>query len=155
MAFYDALETNDSAVQVLGDETLRAIARELVDTVRNNVTIDWTLRENVRARLRAMVKRILRKNGYPPEETAALIQCLEDETLLRLFLTGLIGQTGPLSAETSTCVRSGFANFDLRSVMLATPAESNEAAAMAVSMAGFLLTLSCLSEEEWQAVGPT
>ena len=91
----------------------------------------------------------------PPEETAALIQCLEDETLLRLFLTGLIGQTGPLSAETSTCVRSGFANFDLRSVMLATPAESNEAAAMAGSMAGFLLTLSCLSEEEWQAVGPT
>ena len=67
VAFYDALETNDSAVQVLGDETLRAIARELVDTVRNNVTIDWTLRENVRAKLRAMVKRILRKHGYPPE----------------------------------------------------------------------------------------
>ena len=91
----------------------------------------------------------------PPEETAALIQCLEDETLLRLFLTGLIGQTGPLSAETSTCVRSGFANFDLRSVMLATPAESDEEAAMAGSMAGFLLTLSCLTEEEWQAVGPS
>ncbi len=50
LAFYDALETNDSAVQVLGDETLRAIARELVETVRSNVTIDWTLRENVRAR---------------------------------------------------------------------------------------------------------
>ena len=63
LAFYDALGTNDSAVQVLGDETLRAIARELVDTVRNNVTIDWTLRENVRAKLRAMVKRILRKHG--------------------------------------------------------------------------------------------
>ena len=68
LAFYDALETNDSAVQVLGDETLRAIARELVDTVRNNVTIDWTLRENVRAKLRAMVKRILRKHGYPPDK---------------------------------------------------------------------------------------
>ena len=68
LAFYDALETNDSAVQVLGDETLRAIARELVDTVRSNVTIDWTLRENVRARLRAMVKRILRKHGYPPDK---------------------------------------------------------------------------------------
>ena len=49
LAFYDALETNDSAVKVLGDETLRGIARELVETVRNNVTIDWTLRENVRA----------------------------------------------------------------------------------------------------------
>ena len=68
LAFYDALETNDSAVQVLGDETLRAISRELVDTVRSNVTIDWTLRENVRARLRAMVKRILRKHGYPPDK---------------------------------------------------------------------------------------
>ena len=68
LAFYDALETNDSAVQVLGDETFRAIARELVDTVRNNVTIDWTLRGNVRAKLRAMVKRILRKHGYPPDK---------------------------------------------------------------------------------------
>ena len=68
VAFYDALETNDSAVQVLGDETLRGIARELVETVRNNVTIDWTLRENVRAHLRVLVKRILRKHGYPPDK---------------------------------------------------------------------------------------
>ena len=68
VAFYDALETNDSAVQVLGDETLRDIARELVDTVRRNVTIDWTLRENVRANLRRLVKRILRKHGYPPDK---------------------------------------------------------------------------------------
>ena len=59
LAFYDALETNDSAVQVLGDETLRAIARELVETVRNNVTIDWTMRDDVRAKMRVMVKRIL------------------------------------------------------------------------------------------------
>src|SRR5690606_35972778 len=62
LAFYDALETNDSAVKVLGDETLRQIARELVNTVRNNVTIDWTLREDVRARLRVMVRRVLRKH---------------------------------------------------------------------------------------------
>jgi len=68
VAFYDALETNDSAVQVLGDETLRGIARELVATVRANVTIDWTVRENVRARLRVIVKRILRKHGYPPDK---------------------------------------------------------------------------------------
>ncbi len=68
VAFYDALETNDSAVQVLGDETLRDIARELVQTVRDNVTIDWTLRENVRANLRRLVKRILRKHGYPPDK---------------------------------------------------------------------------------------
>ena len=68
LAFYDALETNDSAVKVLGDETLRDIARELVEIVRSNVTIDWTLRENVRAKLRVLVKRILRKNGYPPDK---------------------------------------------------------------------------------------
>ena len=68
LAFYDALETNDSAVQVLGDDTLRDIARELVETVRGNVTIDWTLRENVRANLRRLVKRILRKHGYPPDK---------------------------------------------------------------------------------------
>ena len=67
LAFYDALETNDSAVQVLGDETLRAIARELVETVRRNVTIDWTSRESVRANLRRLVRRILRKHGYPPD----------------------------------------------------------------------------------------
>jgi type I restriction enzyme R subunit len=68
LAFYDALETNDSAVRVLGEPTLRAIAQELVKTVRANVTIDWTLRENVRAQLRVLVRRILRKHGYPPDK---------------------------------------------------------------------------------------
>ena len=68
LAFYDALEVNDSAVMVLGDENLRIIARELLKTVRNNVTIDWTVRENVKAKLRVMVKRILRKYGYPPDK---------------------------------------------------------------------------------------
>jgi len=67
LAFYDALGVNDSAVQVLGDETLRDIARELVTTVQRNVTIDWTLRENVRANLRRLVKRVLRRYGYPPD----------------------------------------------------------------------------------------
>ena len=71
LAFYDALGVNDSAVQVLGDDTLRDIARELVETVRGNVTIDWTLRENVRANLRRLVKRILRKHGYPPDKQEA------------------------------------------------------------------------------------
>jgi type I restriction enzyme R subunit len=68
IAFYDALEVNDSAVKVLGDETLKAIARELVETVRKNATIDWTVRETVRAQMRVMVKRILRKYGYPPDK---------------------------------------------------------------------------------------
>ncbi|MEN6356538.1 MAG: type I restriction endonuclease subunit R [Armatimonadota bacterium] len=83
IAFYDALETNDSAVKVLGDETLRTIARELVETVRNNVTIDWTLRENVRAHLRVLVKRILRKYGYPPDkQETATITVLEQAEVL-------------------------------------------------------------------------
>ncbi len=79
LAFYDALETNDSAVQVLGDETLKTIARELVATVRKNVTIDWTLRENVRAQLRVYVKRILRKYGYPPDKQAKATQTVLEQ----------------------------------------------------------------------------
>jgi len=79
MAFYDALETNDSAVKVLGDDTLRAIARELVATVRSNVTIDWTVRENVRAHLRVLVKRILRKHGYPPDKQEKATQTVLEQ----------------------------------------------------------------------------
>lgn len=79
VAFYDALETNDSAVKVLGDDTLRKIARELVDTVRKNVTIDWTLRENVRAQLRVLVKRILRKYGYPPDKQEKATQTVLEQ----------------------------------------------------------------------------
>ena len=79
LAFYDALETNDSAVQVLGDETLRTIARELVETVRGNVTIDWTLRENVRAQLRVLVRRILRKHGYPPDKQEKATQTVLEQ----------------------------------------------------------------------------
>ena len=84
LAFYDALETNDSAVQVLGDETLRAIARQLVESVRGNVTINWTLRENVRAHFRVLVRRrILRKHGYPPDkQEKATLTVLEQAEVL-------------------------------------------------------------------------
>ncbi len=68
LAFYDALEVNDSAVKVLGNETLKTIAQELVEAVKRNLTIDWTVRENVRAHLRVIVKRTLRKYGYPPDK---------------------------------------------------------------------------------------
>ena len=79
LAFYDALEANDSAVQVLGDETLRDIARQLVETVRSNVTIDWTLRENVRANLRRLVRRILRSHGYPPDKQEKATQTVLEQ----------------------------------------------------------------------------
>ena len=68
VAFYDAPEVNDSAVKVLGEPTLKTIAHKLVDTVRRNTTIDWTVRENIRAHLRVPVKRILRKYGTPPDK---------------------------------------------------------------------------------------
>lgn len=68
LAFYDALEVNDSAVAILGDAALRDIARELVKSVRANTSIDWTVKETVRAKLRVTVRRILRRHGYPPDK---------------------------------------------------------------------------------------
>jgi len=68
MAFYDALETNDSAVAILGDEILRTISKEIADKVRANATIDWTIRESARAKLMVLVKRTLTKYGYPPDK---------------------------------------------------------------------------------------
>jgi type I restriction enzyme R subunit len=81
-AFYDALETNDSAVKVLGDDTLKCIARELVATVRKNATIDWTMMESVRAKLRTLVKRILRKYDYPPDREAQAAQLVMEQAEL-------------------------------------------------------------------------
>ena len=82
-AFYSALEINDSSVAVLGDEILRHIARELVDTVRNNTTIDWTVREKVQAKMRLAIKKILRKHGYPPDmELKATETVIEQAKLL-------------------------------------------------------------------------
>ena len=76
-------DRNDLDDQVLGDETLRDIARELVATVRGNVTIDWTLRENVRANLRRLVRRILRRHGYPPDkQEKATVTVLEQAEAL-------------------------------------------------------------------------
>lgn len=66
-AFYTALEVNDSAVSILGDETLKHIAQELLKSVRNSTTIDWTIKESVQADLRRNIRRILRKFGYPPD----------------------------------------------------------------------------------------
>jgi type I restriction enzyme R subunit len=79
LAFYDALEVNDSAVKVLGEPTLVKIARELVETVRKSITIDWTVRENVRAQLRVIVKRILRKYGYPPDKQEKATQTVLEQ----------------------------------------------------------------------------
>ena len=79
LAFYDALEVNDSAVKVLGDDTLKDIARELVKSVHENATIDWTMKENVRAKLRVMVRRILRRYGYPPDKQEKATQTVLEQ----------------------------------------------------------------------------
>jgi type I restriction enzyme R subunit len=83
LAFYDALETNDSAVAILGDDTLRTIARELLQSVRSSTTIDWTIKESVQALLRRNIRRILRKYGYPPDkQEKAIMTVLEQAKLL-------------------------------------------------------------------------
>lgn len=91
VAFYNALEINDSAVQVLGDDTLRDIAKEIADKVRSNATIDWTIRESARAKLMVLVKRTLNKYGYPPDKQAKAIDTvLKQAELLADFWTDTV-----------------------------------------------------------------
>lgn len=82
IAFYDALEVNDSAVKILGDETLQTIAKEIVASIRENATIDWTKKQNVRARLRLAVKKILKKYGYPPDKQEKATQTVLEQAEL-------------------------------------------------------------------------
>ena len=85
LAFYDALAENESAIEVMGNDQLKVIAMELVRTVRQNTTIDWTVKESVKARLRVLVRRALRKYGYPPDlEDAAVKTVLQQAELLAL-----------------------------------------------------------------------
>ena len=79
LAFYDALGVNDSAVQVLGDQTLKLIAHELVQAIRNSVTIDWTVKESVRAKIRTVIKRLLRKYKYPPDKQEKAVQTIVEQ----------------------------------------------------------------------------
>ena len=88
VAFYNALEVNDSAVMVLGDDQLREIAREITKKVKANATIDWTIRESARARLMVIVKRTLTKWGYPPDKQAKAIETvLKQAELMADFFT--------------------------------------------------------------------
>ena len=90
LAFYDSLEINDSAVQVLGDETLRDIAREIADKVKANATIDWTIRESARAKLMVVVRRTLNKYGYPPDkQQKAIDTVLKQAELMAEYLVGV------------------------------------------------------------------
>jgi type I restriction enzyme R subunit len=82
VAFYNALEVNDSAVKILGDETLREIARVLVQRVKANTSIDWQIKENVRAKLRVIVRRVLREFGYPPDKQEAAVNTVLQQSEL-------------------------------------------------------------------------
>ncbi len=89
VAFYNALEINDSAVQVLGDDTLKDIAREIADKIRANATIDWTIRESARAKLMVIVKRTLSKYGYPPDKQQKTIDTVLKQA--ELMADSLVG----------------------------------------------------------------
>ncbi|MEO5343276.1 MAG: DUF3387 domain-containing protein [Gammaproteobacteria bacterium SHHR-1] len=82
MAFYDALEVKGSAAQVPGDEQLRLIARELVDKVKQNATIDWTVKESARSMLKVIVRRVLRKYGYPTDTQVAATETILKQVVL-------------------------------------------------------------------------
>lgn len=84
LAFYDALETNDSAVKILGDEVLRNLAIEIAENVKKNKSIDWVMREPARAKMRVAIKRVLRKNGYPPDQQEKAIQTIIEQAELGL-----------------------------------------------------------------------
>ena len=79
MRFYDALATNESAVRELTDATLKLIAHELAESLRKNLSVDWSARESVQARLRLMVKRILRKYRYPPDSQAQAVELVLEQ----------------------------------------------------------------------------
>ena len=81
-AFYEALEVNDSAVKVLGDDTLKKIAQDLAKSVRASATIDWTLKGSVQAEMRVKVKRILRKYGYPPDKQEQAVKTVVEQAEL-------------------------------------------------------------------------
>ena len=79
--------------------------------------------------------------------------CIRDSTVLQVFLGSFVGQTGPLSPETSACLRTGFTGVDVRSMMMSEPTEEDQQMAMAGNTGAFLLALSCLNDEEWAAAG--
>jgi type I restriction enzyme, R subunit len=80
VAFYDALANNQSAHDLMGDEVLMKMARELAEKLRGNLSIDWQYKENVRARLRTMIKALLKRYKYPPDQEAAAIELVLQQT---------------------------------------------------------------------------
>ena len=106
------------------------------------------------ADLQVLQKLMSAPDTATPEEAEGFITCLEDETLLTFFLIPFTSQTGALSEETSACLRGGFEGIDLRAMMLGSFAAPDDEAAMITGMTGFILTLACLNEDEWELASP-
>ena len=82
LAFYDALAENESAREVMGDEILMQIARDLTAAIKNNISVDWAIRESVQAKMKMIIKRLLKKYGYPPDKTAKAVEIVMEQTKL-------------------------------------------------------------------------
>lgn len=82
LAFYDALADNESAREIMGDEILKQIARDLTQSIKNNISVDWAIRESVQAKMKMIIKRLLKKYGYPPDKTATAVDLVMQQTKL-------------------------------------------------------------------------
>ena len=110
-AFYTALEVNDNSVKVLGDDILRHIARDLVETVRNNTSIDWTVRENVQAKMRVAIKRILRKYNYPPDMEIKATETVLEQARLFAETVSEFPTSASESGQTSNVIKINTSTF--------------------------------------------
>lgn len=80
--FYDAFADNESAREIMGDDILKQIARDLTQSIKNNISIDWAVRESVQAKMKMIIKRLLKKYGYPPDKTAKAVDIVMEQTKL-------------------------------------------------------------------------
>ena len=82
LAFYDALADNESAKEIMGEDILKQIARDLTQSIKNNISVDWSIRESVQAKMKMTIKRLLKKYGYPPDKTAKAVDIVMEQTKL-------------------------------------------------------------------------
>lgn len=82
LAFYDALADNEAAREIMGEDILKQIARDLTQSIKNNISVDWAIRESVQAKMKMTVKRLLKKYGYPPDKTAKAVDVVMEQTKL-------------------------------------------------------------------------
>ena len=142
-------QTNETSKPDSGSGVIAPINMEDPQAFMSELTSDELSCILENADPQALLKLLTAPDTASPEEAEGLIRCLENETLLSIFLIPFTSQTGPLSEETSMCLRSGFEEIDIREMML-TAVVAPEAG----GMAGFLVTLSCLNEEEWETASP-